>query len=1138
MKFATKITLSVALVSLIAVPAMVFSTFYSARTVLQKNIAKNHLEIAKHQMQAIDRALYTAYRDIQIIAEDDLLQILLEPQAGEKEGKEGASDRFVSELEEHARLSGPWDLLMLIDAEGTILTSTDKESEGKHIDEYPISSTTYYNALKGRTDYSDLVSSGITNRPTVMFAAPIRSEWGKSSINGVVLGHFAWPVVLQVLDDIAPPVVAQLINSEGMTIAAPKAYSEDIFKLNRAGLKLAQKAFESGVSGSTSFEKGLHEEHGSVLAVSSLQNGYFGYKGSGWSLLLEVPLEQALAPVNLLARKIAVLAVIVVMILVGVLYFVGRLLARPVERLTETVEEVSRGNLTVQAEVTTKDEVGELASSFNKMTETLQRTTVSRNYVDNILKTMPGALIIMNPDAVIESVNQAALDLLGYEEKELIGQSIHFILAEEEATLLEQSSTGLLSRDGYVSNVEKFYFNKDGRKIPVLFSGAMMCDVEGKNQSIVSVAIDISERKEHEEKLRRTSRALGAIHASNILLVRSDDEQRLYEGVCRNIVEQTGYRLAWVGLLQPDDAGVILPAAWAGEEQGYIDSLQRSLRVDGLAGCPEATALRTSAACIEMDINSAPGSFHWRKQASERGYKSVIVFPLMREKEAFGVLAIYSTQANTFKPDEVELLQELADDLAYGVTALRTRQKHQQAEQQIAYQASHDELTDLPNRSTIMQSLNQAINQLRHQSGQVAILFVDLDEFKLVNDTLGHAAGDELLRQAAGRMKSATRDADIIARQGGDEFIVLVAKYGEQVVKSVFEHQASTVAQRILDELQKPFLLEGQEAYVSASIGISLLPGDTDDAAQLIQYADHAMYRAKELGRNNYQYFCRELSERQQKKMSLATMLHKAIEQQEFRLHYQPLIDMDNGRMIGVEALIRWEQEEGHLVSPADFLPVAEDTGLILPIGEWVAQEACRQLREWADKGISLTVAINLSARQMWHGDIAHQILNIINETGVSKDKLEIEVTESAMIIDPERMAKTLEHFNQNDIKISLDDFGTGYSSLDRLKHLPFNKLKIDKSFVDGIPDDEDDIAIVTATVQMARNLKLYSLAEGIETVEQYRFLKHLGCNYGQGYYFSRPVPAIEIECMFKQNRHWELKTRDAFPMSVLETTS
>ena len=1120
MKFANKITLSVALVSLIALPVLVLSVFYSARAVLQKNIAKNYLQIAQQQMQTIDHVLYIAYRDIQMLAKDESLEAFMDSRR-ELEGI--ISNQFTTKLEERALFTGPWDLLTVIDGDGLILMSTDKQCVGKLIEKYPTSSSAYYQALRGKTYYSDLVLPEGTSRPTVMFAAPIRSERGGSSVNGVVLGHFAWPVVVQALDEITPPAVVHLINREGMTIAAPTAYADHIFKLNRPGYSLTRKSLANGIWGSAVIEQGSHEDLGAVLTVYSVQNGLFGYKGSGWGLLLEVPLEKALVPVNLLARNIAALAVVVMILLMGILYYVGRILARPVEKLTETVEEVSRGNLAVKAKVSTKDEVGALACSFNRMTEALQRTTVSRDYVDNILKTMRSTLIVINPDTNIVSVNQEALRLLGYQGKELLGQPIDSIIAEP--AIFQEKNLDPFIQKGAIANVETSYISKDGRAIPMLFSCSAMYDAQGNIQDIVCAATDISERKKHEEKLRRTSRALSAIHASNNLLVRSDDEQQLFEGVCHNIVEQTGYQFVWVGLQGPEAAGVMFPAAWAGEEQGYIDSLQRCQRVDELAGCPEATAIRTCAPCIEMDIRSASDGLQWRKEASERGYESVIVFPLLREKEAFAVLAIYSMQANTFAPDEVALLTELADDLAYGVTAIRTKQNHKLAEKKIVYQAFHDSLTDLPNRTMIMQSLNQAVEQLRQQGGEVAILFVDLDDFKLVNDTLGHAAGDELLRQVAERLKSATRDADIIARQGGDEFIVLLAKYGKQMVESEFAQKASIVAQRILDELQKPFQIQDQDTYVSASIGISLLPSDTDNGAQLIQYADNAMYRAKELGRNNYQYFSRELSERQQKKMSLATMLHKAIEQQEFRLHYQPLIDLDNGRMVGVEALIRWEREEGYLISPADFLPVAEDTGLILPIGDWVIREACRQLREWADKGISLQIAINLSARQMWHRDIATQILNIISDTGASKNMLEIEVTESAMFIDPERMDKTLKRFEENDIKISLDDFGTGYSSLDRLKHLPFNKLKIDKSFVDGIPDNADDIAIVTATIQMARSLKLYSLAEGIETLEQYSFLKSLGCNYGQGYYFSKPVPAVEIERMLKQNHHWELQT-------------
>lgn len=444
-------------------------------------------------------------------------------------------------------------------------------------------------------------------------------------------------------------------------------------------------------------------------------------------------------------------------------------------------------------------------------------------------------------------------------------------------------------------------------------------------------------------------------------------------------------------------------------------------------------------------------------------------------------------------------------------------------EEQLEHQALHDCLTDLPNRKMILQSLEHRFTQVRRMGGMAAVLFIDLDDFKLVNDTLGHASGDELLRQVAERLKSAMRGTDIVARQGGDEFIVLVTRYGERVSESKFAQEEAIVAQRILEKIQTPFQLQENEVYVSASIGISLFPYDADDATKLIQHADSAMYQAKEFGRNNYQYYSNALSERQRKKMSLATKLHKAIEQQEFLLHYQPLIDLSSGAMVGVEALIRWRPENGNLVSPGEFLPVAEDSGLIVAIGDWVIREACRQLREWGEKDIALVVAVNLSVRQMWSGEIAHQVMNIVNETGVSKKMLEFEVTESAMIIDPERMEKALSHFKENDIKISLDDFGTGYSSLARLKHLPFDKLKIDKSFVDGIPHEQADVAIVTATVQMARSLGMKSLAEGVETVEQYRYLKSIGCDFGQGYYFSKPVPAPEIEALFQQKQGWEL---------------
>lgn len=777
-----------------------------------------------------------------------------------------------------------------------------------------------------------------------------------------------------------------------------------------------------------------------------------------------------------------------------------------------------------------RDELGQIIGTLSSGEDITQRKQAEQALQDSeerfrsITGTAPDAVLLLDEQGKLIYWNMAAERIFGYSEAEVLGRTAHLLLLPEryhevyKKGYSEFISTGTIKRIGKSLELEAIC--KDGNTIPIELSYSTV--KIGDEWHAVGILRDISERKEHEDKLHRTSRALSAIHTSNILLTRSEDEQQLLQGVCQNIIEQAGYRFTWVGL-QAADGDVVCPAGWAGEEQGYLDALERCRRIDSRTPCPAVIVIRTNVPYIQMDINGAPDSSLWHKEAIERSYGSVIVLPLMQGTNAFGALEIYSKEMNDFQSEEVELLKELADDLAYGITALRTNQKRQKAEEMIAYQAFHDGLTDLPNRTMVMQSLDQAIARADQMKGEIAVLFVDLDEFKLVNDTLGHIAGDELLRQASLRLKNAVRSTDIVARQGGDEFIVLLAGDSRTNVERECESEAAIVAQRILDNLKEPFQILGQEAYVSASIGVSIFPEDADNTMQMIQHADGAMYRAKELGRGNYQFYSRELSERQQKKMSMATMLHKAIEQQEFVLHYQPLIDLSDGKMVGVEALIRWERDKGNLISPADFLPVAEDTGLILPIGEWVIKEACRQAQEWVSKGVLLQVAINLSTRQMWHGNIASKALHIINETGVSKELLEFEVTESAMVMDPERMEKTLDQFKKNNIKISLDDFGTGYSSLDRLKHFPFNKLKIDKSFIDGIPDDEDDIAIVSATVQMAQSLGLSSLAEGLETVEQCRFLKTLGCDFGQGYYFSRPVPATKIEQMFKQNICWEI---------------
>ncbi|KLN66687.1 PAS domain-containing sensor histidine kinase [Vibrio sp. VPAP30] len=501
MKFANKITLSIVVVSIIGVPALVVGTFYSARELLKNNIANSYLQIAQHQMHSIDRVLYTALRDIKMIAEDENLQDLMQE---EWQSTQTFPELIATDWHERTFLTGPWDQLMLVDSFGRILISTDKRAIGRSIEDYPPSNTAFKHTIEGTDYYSDQVLPGEGQRETVIFSAPIRANRGDSTIIGAVIGHFAWPVVAQILDEIAPPVIVDLVNSEGSVIAR----SNPLLNERSIDRQDATNEFIEAF-GKSSKQAGVNNdnnhEYGALLVVFADQNGLFGYKGSGWKLTLKVPLKKALAPVNALARHVTILTVVVMLCVITVLYFVGRLLARPVERLTETIEEVSRGNLSVQADIDTRDEVGTLATSFNRMTEILQRTTVSKDYVDNILKTMPGALFVINPNGVIARANEAALTLLGYQEQALVGQPFSTVVCDPYGKHLEVND---LIRDGVIASNEQRYLDKSRNSIPVLLSGSVMRDDEGRVRNIICIATDIRDRLIYEEKLRKSTSEL------------------------------------------------------------------------------------------------------------------------------------------------------------------------------------------------------------------------------------------------------------------------------------------------------------------------------------------------------------------------------------------------------------------------------------------------------------------------------------------------------------------------------------------------------------------------------------------------------------------------------------------------------
>ncbi|NMX57113.1 EAL domain-containing protein [Pseudomonas edaphica] len=428
------------------------------------------------------------------------------------------------------------------------------------------------------------------------------------------------------------------------------------------------------------------------------------------------------------------------------------------------------------------------------------------------------------------------------------------------------------------------------------------------------------------------------------------------------------------------------------------------------------------------------------------------------------------------------------------------------SEHELAHLAHHDPLTDLPNRLLFTDRAEQALASAQVHKRGCALLLMDLDHFKIINDSLGHNVGDQLLKAVGERLKGLFGPGVTLARLGGDEFAVL-AESCPQVV------QAAALAQRMLDAMKEPFVFDGNQLFISASIGISLFPSDALSAEQLLRNADSALFKAKSAGREGYALYTEELTAHAQHRVEIASELRRALDQQELRVYYQPVHDLQDSRLVGVEALVRWQHPERGLVPPGEFIPIAERTGLIADIDAWVMDQACRQMGQWLADGAPLSfIAVNVSSRLFARRELYEQVAQVLHTTGLDPAYLELEVTESAVMEDPEVALEQLHRLRELGLRLAIDDFGTGYSSLLRLKRLPVQKLKIDQGFVAGLPWDEDDAAIVRVVIALAKSMGMQVHAEGIEQVEQARFLLAQECDLGQGYWFGRPVPAQEMD--------------------------
>ena len=607
-------------------------------------------------------------------------------------------------------------------------------------------------------------------------------------------------------------------------------------------------------------------------------------------------------------------------------------------------------------------------------------------------------------------------------------------------------------------------------------------------------------RQQAEAEILRLNRALRTRAAVNRALIHAVDETALLEEICRVAVADCGYRLAWIGYAEHDEARTIRPMAYAGFEDGFL-ALPRSWTA------PESmrrrvALLEAGQACVTRDAAN-DADYPYREQARERGYGSVILLPLRIEGEFAGSLHILAAEADAFDEREVELLMATAADLGYGLGALRARARAAAAEETIRRMAYFDAVTGLPNRVRLRDLLAEAIRSAKDERRPLALLRVEMERFREINETLGDVEVDKLLREVAVRLVRTVGEAGRVARMAESEFAVVLPRGGAE--------PAARLAQRILTELYDPIELSGLLLDARSSIGISLFPGHGADADAMLRRASIALNRARASG-SAVSLFTGGQDRDGAQRLALMGELRGAIERDELLLYCQPKLAMSSGRVCGAEALVRWQHPRLGMVSPGEFIKLAESTGLITPLTYWMLDAALRQSYSWHQHGLEQPLAVNLSARDLRDPKLLDRIGGSFATWGAQAGWIEFELTESALMLDPVGALDTLTRLKRLDVKLTIDDYGTGYSSLSYLQRLPVDTIKIDQSFVVDMMSNEDSATIVRSTIELAHNLGLTVVAEGVEDQATFDRLATLGCDMAQGYCISRPIPADQFQ--------------------------
>jgi diguanylate cyclase (GGDEF)-like protein/PAS domain S-box-containing protein len=704
-------------------------------------------------------------------------------------------------------------------------------------------------------------------------------------------------------------------------------------------------------------------------------------------------------------------------------------------------------------------------------------------------------------------VNEMACTLSGFTREELLQMTADQTMGLTRAELERAYDELIVSETKGVTLQLPSYTKAGVRTMVEIHRRALQ--LNGR-WMIVSIVHDISERILAERANERLRRMFAALSSTNEAILKCETPDALYDSVCRAAVDGGGFVVTAVAL-----PGARM-RAWSIAASATLGGVD----LDGLVGRRGSEAESLADAAYRSGLPQVRNEFAgdqrmqpWHEWAKRHRIRSGAAVPLIRHGETMGALLVFAHEQRAFDDEVVSLLGRMAENVVFALDNFAHEQERRRSQERIQFMATHDALTNLPNRVMFNEVLRGAIETARRYERSFGVMFIDLDRFKVINDSLGHDAGDTLLKIVSCRMRDSLRASDVVARIGGDEFVVLLQEVGDRT-------QATAIARKLLQAAIEIVDLDGQECRVTASIGIALYPRHGDDVETLMRHADQAMYAAKEAGKNNFQFFSKRIRNRSLERLTLEAQLRQALGRNELSLRYQAKLDLTTKRITGAEALLRWHNAQLGNVTPTQLLPVAEETGLIVPIGRWVLDAACAQNVAWQRQGLpKICMGVNLSPRQFTDPQLIDSISAALNETGMAPELLELEVAESVVMASPDTAVRILKGIRELGVRTAIDDFGTSYSSLALLKKFPVDALKVDRSFIRELPRHKEDRSITETVIAMGRSLGITVVAEGVETPQQQAYLVDHECDEVQGFLFSRPVVPDEFAKLLKGHR-------------------